>query len=120
MEIPTYPDDEDMTFTKYQRTVLARAKYPNVGDNITYPTLGLCGESGEFAEKLKKSMRDKDGELSPDDRLAMAKELGDVLWYVAACARELGYTLQNIAELNMEKTAGRLERGTIHGDGDDR
>ncbi len=109
-----------MKFNDYQADVLARSRYPNVGSNIVYPTLGLCGESGEVAEKLKKSMRDKDGHLSDEDRLAMAKELGDVLWYLAACARELGFTLQEVAELNIEKTAGRLARGTIHGDGDDR
>lgn len=109
-----------MKFNDYQDRALALARYPNVGSNIVYPTLGLCGESGEVAEKLKKSMRDKDGKLSDEDRLAMAKELGDVLWYLSACAKELGFSLEDIAELNIEKCEGRHMRGTIHGDGDDR
>ena len=86
-----------------------------------YPTLGLAGESGEFAEKVKKVLRDHGGDYSdPELKRAMIKELGDVLWYLTACSRELGVTLEHVANANVEKLLSRRARGQIQGNGDDR
>lgn len=82
--------------------------------------LGLCGESGEVAEKFKKILRDKNGELLEEDKLEVAKELGDVLWYVATIARYMGFSLDEVAEGNIEKLQSRLERNKLHGEGDNR
>ena len=82
--------------------------------------LGLCGESGEVAEKFKKILRDKGGELSDEDRVEIAKELGDVLWYVATISRYMGISLNEVAEGNIEKLTSRFDRGKIHGKGDNR
>jgi NTP pyrophosphatase (non-canonical NTP hydrolase) len=123
MEFPLYPNDDDedkLTLSEYHTRSQRRAVYPNVGDNIFYPVLGICGEAGELAEKLKKVLRDKDGRIDAEDRKAMAKELGDVLWYIAAAAGELGFDLAEIARISLEKVDGRHERGTLHGSGDDR
>lgn len=84
-------------------------------DPIIYPTLGLCGEAGEVAEKIKKFKRD--GVL---DTKEVAKELGDVLWYVANLAGDLGYTLSQIAQMNVEKLTDRAERNVLSGSGDNR
>jgi NTP pyrophosphatase (non-canonical NTP hydrolase) len=109
------------TFEEYEQVALQTALYPNRGENLVYPTLGLAGESGEFAEKVKKVLRDHDGDYSkPELKQAMVKELGDVLWYVTACSRELGVTLEQVAKANAEKLLSRRDRGQIHGNGDDR
>ncbi len=87
---------------------------------IVYPTMGLANEAGEVAGKIKKIFRDKGGTISADDRGALKKELGDVLWYLTQICTELDLTLEEVAEYNVEKLASRLERGVITGDGDDR
>lgn len=87
---------------------------------IVYPTLGLVNEAGELAGKVKKIFRDKGGEISGEDRLALQKELGDVLWYLAQICTELDLSLQEVAEANLIKLFSRLERGQIGGEGDDR
>lgn len=107
-------------FNEYQNTAFTTAVYPNKGNNLTYPVLGLGEEAGEVLGKLKKMMRDDGGVLSEERRQAFKKELGDVLWYVAATATELGFTLEEVVEANLEKLFGRRERGTLHGSGDDR
>ena len=84
--------------------------------NITYLTLGLVGEAGDIAEKVKKNIRDG---TATDDQ-ALAKELGDVLWYVANLSLEIGYTLSEITDLNIDKLSSRKERGKLGGSGDDR
>ncbi len=109
-----------MTFDEYHRKVVSLAVYPNVNANLVYPLLGLNGEAGEVAEKVKKLFRDKGGVLDDERRMELAHELGDVLWYVSACANELGFTLEQIADMNIEKLESRKARGTIHGDGDAR
>lgn len=81
-----------------------------------YPSMAMCGEAGEAAEKVKKAWRDKTGLDAKD----FAKELGDVLWYVTAAAREVGYSLADVAELNLEKLRDRRARGTLMGAGDNR
>lgn len=122
MEFPPYPNDLEvpLTFAEYQRRSQARAIYPNRGDNIVYPIIGICGEAGEVAEKLKKVLRDKGGVWSDDDQRLLVKELGDVLWYIAAVASELKIDMQDIADANLDKVDGRHERGTLQGSGDDR
>lgn len=109
-----------MTFDEYQRAARNTAQYPGAGENLYYPTLGLAGEAGEVAEKVKKLMRDHNGQLTPDRRDALKKELGDVLWYVAALCSELGLGMGEVAELNIEKLRDRKDRGRLHGDGDNR
>lgn len=111
------------SFKEYEDIVLPLARYPNIGENITYPALGLCGEAGEFADKVKKLYRDSGGDLyalSREQIEGFVKELGDVLWYIAAAAFELGYTLEEVANMNIEKLLDRHKRGALHGSGDDR
>ena len=109
-----------MRFSEYQDRSRATAVYPNAGDNIVYPALGLCGEAGEAAEKVKKAIRDDGGTLTEERRAALAGELGDVLWYVAQLATEAGLDLEELAEANLEKLASRQRRSVLHGSGDTR
>ena len=109
-----------MDLNHYQATALETAIYPNQGQNFTYPVLGLLGEAGEVADKLKKVIRDGDGLLTDPVRDAVAKELGDVLWYLAVLSYELDYDLNTIAQNNLDKLASRKARGVISGSGDNR
>ena len=109
-----------MNFTEYQKLARETAVYPDLGDNYTYPTLGLCGESGEVAEKVKKLIRDDSGAVSYDKRLEIKKELGDVLWYLSNICSELGLSLEEVAELNVQKLHDRQASGKLHGSGDNR
>ncbi len=88
--------------------------------NIVYPTLGLSGEAGEFANKVKKVIRDNQGTTGENRRVDLLDELGDVLWYVAACATALDASLDTVARNNVKKLADRMERGKIQGEGDKR
>lgn len=83
-------------------------------------TLGLVGEAGEVAEKVKKILRDKDGQASDEDKKELAKELGDILWYVNSVGNYLGLSLEEIAEANLNKVLSRKARGQTHGSGDNR
>jgi NTP pyrophosphatase (non-canonical NTP hydrolase) len=103
----------------YQRLSRATAEYPREAW-LAYPALGLAGEAGEVAEHAKKAIRDDGAEITEVRRAAMAKELGDVLWYVAQLATELGLDLGEIAEGNLEKLLSRQRRGMLHGSGDER
>jgi NTP pyrophosphatase (non-canonical NTP hydrolase) len=87
---------------------------------LVYCTLGLTGEAGEFADKVKKIIRDDNNELSEEKRQALAGELGDVMWYTAMLARELGTTLEEVAQNNLDKLESRRLRGKLKGSGDDR
>jgi NTP pyrophosphatase (non-canonical NTP hydrolase) len=107
-------------FSEYQQSSRVTAVYPDAGQNIIYPTLGLAGEAGEVAEKVKKMIRDDDGILHDERRDAIAKELGDVLWYVAQVATEAGLELDAIAAANLEKLLSRRDPGVLQGYGDDR
>ena len=109
-----------MHLSDYQERSRATAVYPSAGDNLLYPTLGLCGEAGEVAEKVKKMVRDDAGVLSDERRAALSKELGDVLWYVAQLATEARLDLDAIAAANLDKLRSRQERGRLTGSGDDR
>jgi NTP pyrophosphatase (non-canonical NTP hydrolase) len=109
-----------MDFKEYDDAAKVTAVYPNQGNNPIYPTLGLVGEAGEIAEKVKKMLRDDNGILTEERRQALIKELGDVLWYLSALSREIGSSLEEIAKFNIEKLHSRLNRSQIHGDGDNR
>jgi len=109
-----------MNFEEYQKKSRKTALYPNVGNNFIYPTLGLSGEAGEVAEKIKKVIRDKNEVVDDETKELIEKELGDVLWYVSQLATELDLSLDKVAEKNIEKLYSRLERGKIHGSGDNR
>ena len=87
---------------------------------MTYPALGLCGEAGEVAEKVKKTLRDDGGVLSDERREALSRELGDVLWYLSQLATEAGLDLEEIAAENLDKLLSRQERGVLRGSGDER
>lgn len=109
-----------MDFKEYQEKSKRTAKYPDIGNNFIYPTLGLSGEAGEVAEKIKKVIRDKGGKIDEETKELIKKELGDVLWYVSQLATELGLSLDDIANHNIEKLLSRLERDKISGSGDTR
>lgn len=106
-----------MELNEYQQKALETAIYPIA---IIYPALGMCGEAGEVADKVKKILRDNNSEFTPEKKAEIAKEIGDVLWYCATLANDLGYTLQQIAEMNYEKLRSRQLRGKLGGSGDNR
>ena len=103
----------------YQKVALTTAIYPRE-QAIIYPTLGLTGEAGEVANKVKKIIRD--GSDSKDERLVseIKSEIGDCLWYIAVLASDFDIKLSDIASTNLEKLANRKKNGTIHGSGDNR
>lgn len=107
-------------FEDYEKLISETAIYPEAGQgtrlSLAYTSLGLTGESGEVAEKIKKWIR-KGNEL---DKRAVVKELGDVLWYVTATAKELGYSLQDVAQINTVKLLERKRLGVLNGEGDNR
>lgn len=99
-----------MNFKDYQSEASQTALYPNRLKNLEYPTLGLAGEAGEVANIVKKIQRDLGGQITEEVRGKLKDELGDVLWYISACADELGLTLTEIAEFNVDKLAKRHNR----------
>lgn len=109
-----------MDLQTYQARAALTAFYPDAGANPIYPTLGLCGEAGEVADKVKKVLRDHGGAFTDQLRADLALELGDVLWYLARLASELNLDLAAIAEGNLAKLASRAARNVIAGSGDQR
>ena len=113
-----------LNFDEYQDKALSTAVYQDVGTNLVYPALGLAGESGEYVDKVKKNWRNKGSmsaaNLTPEERKEFIKELGDVLWYVAASARELGEDFSEVAVQNIAKLSDRMNRGVIKSEGDNR
>ncbi len=107
-----------MNFKDYQTEAWKTAIHPNAGKNYVYPTLGLTGEAGEIANKIKKIERDHGGVVNDEVRKAVGDELGDLLWYAAALATELELDLESVAKGNLEKIASRQERGQLMGNGD--
>jgi len=99
-----------MDFKEYQKAARRTAAYMNVGNNFIYPTLGLAGEAGEVANKVKKIDRDQKGVLSDEAKKGIAKEMGDTLWYLATLATEFGLSLDDIAADNIKKLASRGDR----------
>jgi len=108
-----------MELSFYQRKALQTAIYPET-QRIAYPAMGLAGEVGEVMNKIKKVYRDKDGVFDKQTKQDIAKELGDVLWYLAVLAQDLGQGLDAVAEKNLNKLADRQERGKLSGSGDNR
>ena len=109
-----------MDFKTYQKKARETAQYPNLGQNNIYPTLGLIGEAGEVAEKVKKVLRDKNGIFDEQSKIALKKELGDVLWYLSNLCTEFNFNLDDVAIQNLEKLKSRAARGRISGSGDNR
>ena len=109
-----------MELNHYQRESRKTALYPDVGSNAIYPTLGLVGEAGEVADKVKKILRDKKGLFDEKSKDEIKFELGDVLWYISQLASELGYELEEVADANLKKLNSRRSRGKIKGSGDNR
>jgi NTP pyrophosphatase (non-canonical NTP hydrolase) len=118
-----------MTFNEYQAFTKTTAKYHDIfwrhfgkesHSEYLYGALGLNGEAGEVADKVKKLYRDRDGVVDEQFKDEMKKELGDVLWYVARMADDFGFTLEEVVEANVEKLNSRKDRGKLHGDGDNR
>jgi NTP pyrophosphatase (non-canonical NTP hydrolase) len=103
-----------MDFNEYQKKAVGFAVYPAT-HKVLYPALGLCGETGEVAEKVKKQVRD-----GVFNRHEVAKELGDVLWYLTNLANDIGYNLDEIAGMNVDKLQSRKDRDVIKGSGDNR
>lgn len=110
--------DIDMTLNEFQKGALETAVYPEQY-RVIYPALGLAGEAGETADKVKKVLRGDDA-WTEERKRAVALEIGDVLWYCAALAWDLGYSLEEIGRMNHEKLASRKARGKLGGDGDER
>lgn len=108
-----------MTLNEYQQKALETAIYAEEY-KIIYPVLGMCGEAGEVADKVKKVIRDNNQEFTPEKKSEIAKEIGDVLWYCATAAHDLGYSLEEIAEINYAKLKSRQARGKLGGEGDNR
>lgn len=104
----------EMTLNEYQNLALETAIYPQP---IIYPALGL---TGEVADKVKKVLRDNDSQFTPEKKLEIAKEIGDVLWFCATLSHDLGYKLEDIASMNYAKLRSRQVRNKLHGSGDNR
>jgi len=104
----------------YQRAALRTARDPGAPDEFMHLVLGLVGESGEIAEKVKKLVRDQNSDLGKLDVDDMAAELGDVLWYTAVLASFLGLSLNDVAQRNVDKLADRQRRAVLGGSGDQR
>lgn len=110
-------ENNNLTLDEYQQLALETAIYPSP---IIYPTLGLTGEAGEVSDKVKKVLRDNNSIFTEDKKTEIAKEVGDVLWYCATLSHDIGYTLEEIAQMNYDKLRSRQLRGKLHGSGDNR
>ncbi len=113
-----------MTFNDYQKLALTTAytdpKYKDTLMDKTIWAMGVAGEAGEVVEKWKKIVAYKEGLVSDEDKAELAKELGDVVWYIAVMAHSLGLSFDEIMENNVEKLKSRKARGVIKGQGDNR
>jgi NTP pyrophosphatase (non-canonical NTP hydrolase) len=113
-----------MTLDEYQvraiSTLTTEYEYGDFDAQLMGQILGLVGESGEVAEKVKKLQRDKKGRIAPADKAEILKELGDILWYVNAVSHLLGSSLSEVAQANLDKLASRKTRDALHGSGDNR
>ena len=113
---------DELTFNEYQEKSIETAIYPGQGTflGVLYTTLGICGEAGEIAEKVKKALRDENGVISEERAAAIEKEVGDLLWYASNTLQEIKKKLGDAAEGNVAKLQSRKERGVLQGSGDDR
>ena len=111
----------DMDFKEYQeKSKKTDLKVTINNSNLAYYALGLADESGEVAGKIKKLYRDFDGKLTEEYKKEIAKEMGDVMWYMAQLCTKLGLSYEEVAQMNLDKLMSRLNRGTITGNGDNR
>ena len=108
-----------MNIEEYANAIRPMDKYPDSKKPEVY-ALGISGEAGEVADKVKKVIRDNNDEFTDERKRQIALELGDVLWYAASLAYDLGYTLDEVAQMNLDKLASRMQRDKIHGSGDER
>lgn len=113
------------TFEEYDQLIAKTALYGGrEGGWLLYPALGLCGEAGEVAEKVKKLLRNSNkqfaSELTGSERLELLKEIGDCIWYCSALATTLRSSLSEVAQINADKLLSRLERGVVKSEGDNR
>lgn len=106
-----------LSLNDYQTGAMTTAIYH---DKVIYPALGLAGEAGEVAGKVSKILRDSKGVLTDEVKKDLRKEIGDVLWFAAALAKDIDATLGEIAEENLAKLKSRKDRGVLGGSGDDR
>jgi len=109
-----------MQLNEYQDKATETALFNEVVHPIAETALGLAGEAGEVADKVKKGFRNHRGVFSKEYAEEIKKELGDVLWYLSQLARLLDMTLEDVAQTNIEKLTSRKERGIIYGEGDNR
>ncbi len=109
-----------MTFNEYQQKSRETAIFPDEDNHFIYAALGMMGEAGEVAEKIKKIWRDKEKKVNNEDREEIKKELGDVLWYMSQLALEIGIDFDDVATNNINKLQSRLQRKVLHGNGDNR
>lgn len=108
-------------YTKQALTTLSDDySYGDITPQMMGMVLGLSDESGEVLGKFKKLLRDKKGILTDEDKREIAKELGDILWYISSVTHLLGYKLDDIAQMNLDKLSSRKDRGTLQGSGDNR
>lgn len=112
-------EDHETKLNEYQAAALATAVYPAGDGALTYTVLALAGEAGELANRHKKVLRG-DANAPEIHKAQMVGELGDILWYLAACSKELGVSLEYVAQYNLAKLRRRKEAGAIQGDGDSR
>jgi len=110
-----------MTFDEYQKQALTTAiHHPNSEMDKTIFALGIAGEAGEVIEKWKKIIAYREGKITDEDLAELGKELGDVVWYIAVFAHELGLSFDDIMQRNIDKLASRKDRNVIKGQGDNR
>jgi len=111
--------ESKMDFNGYQFEASNFRVYPDDA-KIIYPALGIAGEAGEVANKVKKILRDSSGRMSEEVFLAIVDELEDVGWYIAAMCDDLGISMESVFTANLTKLYGREVAGTIQGSGDKR
>lgn len=113
---------QTLEFKEFDATVTPNMRYPEAGTfiGLVYVAGSVNGEAGEVWEKVKKTWRDEDSVITPERRTALLKECGDVLWYLSATAQELGSSLDEVAQMNIDKLNDRRARSVMKGEGDDR
>lgn len=119
-EIQKLMTQNPLTLSQYQSQAIKTSVYPKESFSIIYPTIGLSGEVGEISEKVKKVLRDNNSEFTNEKKQEIGKEIGDVCWYLAALANDLGLDLGDIAQGNLDKLESRKARNQLHGSGDNR
>lgn len=115
LEFTEFEEEKNISLKEYQEFVHSMKVFPEQ-HAIVYPALGMMGEAGEVSEKVKKWLRGDKALDKPE----LIKEVGDVLWYIAALAEDLGYTIQDVANANVAKLKDRRDRGVVKGSGDNR